>query len=127
MYGSTLIHGVCLNFFIQKIHTSAIDPSDGEDKEVRKRADAMNPAKWTASATLSAVLIAQTIIALLNASLDIPRSLKVSNRYLRMFPRAIVVVVVCCPLIDKAMDAITYLAILKALLIPCLIWNGSLA
>ena len=85
----------------------------------------MYTAKWTASSTLSLVLIALTAIALLSRSLDIPGSLKFSNRYVRMLPRVLVVIVALCLPIDRRMNAVVYLGILVSLVIPCLMWEWA--
>lgn len=122
MFASTLILGVTLPF-IQKLHINAIDPSHDEDEAAHKLAIAMHSAKWTASTTLSLVLFNQAYIALLNRSLDRPRTLMVSNRYLRMFPRLLVVVIALCLPIDEAMSGVIYLGILSAILTPCLLWE----
>ena len=125
MFGSTLILGVTLSFFIDHLRTNAIDPSHGEDEELHKLARTMYSAKWVASTTLSVVLFNQTKIALLNRSLDGPRTLKVNNRYLRLLPRILVAVVILCLPIDRRMSAATYLGIVVAVLIPCLLWEWT--
>ncbi len=123
MFGSTLILGVTFGFFIQNLGANAIDPSDGEDEAAHKLAISMYSAKWVASSTLSVILFNQTKIALLNRSLDGPRTLKVNNRYVRLVPRILVAIVVLCLPIDRRMNAVTYMGIVVGVLIPCLTWE----
>ena len=123
MFGNTLILGVTLTYLLQNIHTSAHDPSEGEDEEARKLALSILSAKWVASCTLAIILFNLTKIALLNRSLDGPNTLKINNRYVRLLPRLVVAVVILCLPLAKRMDSITYLSVLSWLLIPLLAWE----
>ena len=55
---------------------------------------------WTASTSLSVVIVQLTAIALLNYPLDKPQTLVVNSRYARLAPRVLaIVIVMCLPLI----------------------------
>jgi hypothetical protein len=59
-------------------------------------------ALWSASIALAVVLFSMTHIALLNRSLDKPKTLVVSSRWVRLAPRIpVIVVIVCLPLIKN--------------------------
>lgn len=68
-------------------------------------------------------MICQTGIALLSRSLDRKKSLKISNRYVRLLPRMLLVAIVICLPIERSMAASTFLAIVVSLLLVCLIWE----
>ena len=70
----------------------------------------------------------QTGIALLSCSLDKKGNLKISNRYVRLLPRMLVVVIVVCLPIDRNMAASIFLSIIVSLLLVCLFreWIVSL-
>ena len=80
-------------------------------------------AKWTVSISLSIAVTCQTGIALLSRSLDRKGSLKVSNRYVRLLPRLLVVAITLCLPVDRHMMGITFLTIVVFLLLGCLYWE----
>ncbi|KAL6716109.1 hypothetical protein ACLMJK_005675 [Lecanora helva] len=129
MFGCTLIMGVCLTHLIQNIDVSAKIPermegeSEKEFEEARKLALSVSSSRWCASSTLGIILINLTKVALLNRSLDGPNTLKINNRYVRVFPRIIAAIVIICLPIDTDMTCITYLGILTAILIPLMTWE----
>ena len=97
-----------------------------EGREIASNADRaliIYSAKWSVSISLSIAIICQTGIALLNRSLDRKRSLKISNRYVRMLPRMLVVAVVICLPIDRSMSGNIFLSIIVTLLFGCLFWE----
>jgi hypothetical protein len=53
-------------------------------------------AHWTVSAALSTALVSMTIAVLLNQSLDGPGTLLINNRYIRLVPRILLIVMVMC-------------------------------
>jgi len=60
----------------------------------------IHTAVWSASVSLSVTLASMTGIALLNRPLDPPKTLWINSRLLRLAPRMLGVVVLCCiPLI----------------------------
>ena len=123
MFGATLMLGVTFLFFIKNLHTNSVDPSHGEDEDIHKLAVAMYSAKWTASVTLSIVLFNQTRIALMNRSLDGPKTLIVNNRHLRLLPRLLIIpIILCLPIVD-GMSGGLYLGIVSTILVPCLLWE----
>ena len=87
------------------------------------RALIIDSAKWSVSISLSIAIISQTGIALLNRSLDRKRSLKISNRYVRMLPRILIVAIVICLPIDRSMSGNIFMSIVVALLFGCLFWE----
>ena len=49
--------------------------------------------------------------------------MKVSNRYVRLMPRAIVVIVAMCLPLVRGMTAIAYLGVLVCLMVATLLWE----
>ena len=97
-----------------------------EGREIASNADRaliIYSAKWSVSISLSIAIICQTGIALSNRSLDRKGSLKISNRYVRMLPRMLVVAVVICLPIDRSMSGNIFLGIIVTLLFGCLFWE----
>lgn len=97
-----------------------------ERREIASNADRaliIYSAKWSVSISLSIAIICQTGIALLNRSLDGKGSLKISNRYVRMLPRMLVVAVVICLPVDRSMSGKIFLGIIVLLLFGCLFWE----
>ena len=97
-----------------------------EGREIASNADralTIYSAKWAVSISLSIAIICQTGIALLNRSLDRKGSLKISNRYVRMLPRMLIVAVVICLPIDRSMSGNIFLGIIVTLLFGCLFWE----
>ena len=80
-------------------------------------------AKWAVSISLSIAIVCQTGIALLSRSLDRKGTLKVSNRYLRLLPRLLVVIVVIFLPIERSMEARVFLLVVVWLLLGCLYWE----
>ena len=123
MFGNTLILGVTIAFLIEYPSTNAVKPPEDAPKDEHRLYLAMSSAKWVFSVCVAMILAEQTAIALLNRSLDAPKSLKVSNRYLRLLPRLVVIIVALCLPLDKKMVGILLLGTVSWVLIPCLIWE----
>ena len=125
MSGSTLILGVSCVPLIQNPFINAEIPL------IEGRSTAPNPqlgsviyaAKWVVSISLAVTMTCQTGIALLSRSLDRKGSLKISNRYLRLFPRELVIGIVLCLPIERSMAALPFLSIVVSLLMLCLMWE----
>lgn len=127
MFGSTLILGVSAVFLIQHDDVplnSRVNIADGFDLQLM---ESMYCAKWTVSATLSMIILWQTIIALLSRSLDHKGSLKIDNRYLRLLPRLLVISVTSCLPLAQMMRVTAYLGILAAMLLLCLLWEWTVS
>lgn len=102
------------------------DKSQIEGREIASnagRALIIYSAKWSVSISLSIAIICQTGIALLSRSLDRKGSLKISNRYVRMLPRMLVVAIVICLPIDRSMSGNIFMSIIVTLLFGCLFWE----
>ena len=78
---------------------------------------------WSACAALAAVLSTMTITTLLNRSLDVPGTLLINNRYHRLAPRILLVVVILC--LPVAVNSRTFLlfTIIMALTMTVFIWE----
>ena len=126
MSGSTLILGVSSVPLIQNPNTNANKPLI-EDRSTSasdpRLASIISSAKWAVSISLSITVVCQTGIALLSRSLDRKGSLKISNRYVRLLPRMLVVAIVLCLPIDRNMAASTFMSIVGSLLLVCLFWE----
>lgn len=126
MSGSTLILGVSSVPLIQNPTVTAVKPLVGDESTTASDPN-LTPiiytAKWAVSISLSITVTCQTGIALLNRSLDRKGSLKVSNRYVRLLPRMLLVAIVLCLPIDREMRANVFMAIVVFLLLVCLYWE----
>ena len=126
MSGSTLILGVSSVPLIQNPGVNAEAPrlegrsltaSDSDLSSV------VSTAKWVVSISLSITVACQTGIALLSRSLDTKGSLKISNRYVRLLPRLVLVAIVMCVPIDQRMVASSFMGIVVSLLLICMFWE----
>ena len=126
MSGSTLVLGVSCVPLIQNPNLNA-DKSHIQGRSISASDPQLTfivySAKWAVSASLCITVICQTCIALVSRSLDRKRSLKISNRYVRLLPRILLVAIVIYLPIDRGMAASTFLAIVVSLLLVCLIWE----
>ena len=126
MSGSTLILGVSSVPLIQNPSVNAEAPRI-EDPRFNASDSDLSPvigtAKWAVSISLSITVACQTGIALLSRSLDRKGSLKISNRYVRLLPRLILVAIVMCLPIDKRMIASSFMAIVVSMLLICMFWE----
>ena len=98
LFGSTLILGVSVIFLIQHIKDSVVELSQVEGQTGQStdhQQAAIHAAKWTISVSLSLALMNQTLIALLNRSMDPPGTLKINNRLLRLLPRILLIPILC--------------------------------
>ena len=126
LFGSTLILGVTVVFLIQHINDSAVESSGTEgsrDGSTTHQATAIYAAKWTISVSLSLALMNQTLIALLNRSLDPPGTLKIDNRHLRLLPRILLIPILLCLPISKDISILSFLGSVSGLLLVCLQWE----
>lgn len=125
MSGSTLILGVSCVPLIQNPFINAEIPHiEGRNTAPDPQlASVIYAAKWAVSISLAITMTCQTGIALLSRSLDRKGSLKISNRYLRLFPRELVIGIVLCLPIERRMSALPFLSIVTSLLMICLIWE----
>lgn len=120
--------GVSISFLLQNPRANAVNPSSStspnSDADFRL-AGAIYTAKWTVACTLSSVILCQTFIALLSCSLDAPRTLKISSRYLRLLPRLFVITIALLLPIDRVLSSMAYLGVLAAVLMLCLVWEWT--
>lgn len=125
MSGSTLMIGVSSVPLIQNPYMNAEIPLIEGRKTApdRQLASIIYATKWVVSGSLAITMTCQTGIALLSRSLDRKGSLKVSNRYIRLLPRGLVMVIVLCLPIERSMSAGTFLGIVASLLFGCLFWE----
>ena len=126
MSGSTLILGVSSVPLIQNPGVNA-EPPRLQDQRIPASDSDLSPvistAKWAVSISLSITVACQTGIALLSRSLDRKGSLKISNRYVRLLPRLVLVVIVMCLPIDRHMVASSFMGIVVSLLLVCMFWE----
>ena len=126
MSGSTLILGVSSVPLIQNPGVNAEAPRLQDRKILASDPDlspVISTAKWAVSISLSITVACQTGIALLSRSLDRKGSLKISNRYVRLLPRLILVAIVMCLPIDRRMVASSFMGIVVSLLLICMFWE----
>ena len=126
MAGSTLVLGVSSVPLIQNPYFNAENGRIGDGSTTAsdpQLASSINSAKWVVSVSLSITVTCQTGIALLSRSLDRKGSLKISNRYVRLLPRLLVVAIVLCLPIDRKMPANAFMSIVVSLLFLCLFWE----
>lgn len=58
-------------------------------------------ALWSGSISVAVVILEMTLIAILNRSLDKPKTLLVNSRWVRLAPRIpAIIIIVCLPLLD---------------------------
>lgn len=125
MFGSTLILGVSVVFLIQHLDVRPNDTTTGYINPDPRLAEAVYTAKWMVSSNISITIVCQTIIALLSRSLDHKGTLKIDNRYLRLFPRLLVIVVALCLPIGRRLGVVAYFGILASILVLCLMWEWT--
>ena len=123
IFGETLIFGVSATYLLE--HPTATSKTLPEDapEALKRQQFILGSARWTTGATLAMVLVKQSVIALMNKSLDDPGSMKVSNRYIRLMPRALVVIIALCLPIADDLTSLSYLGIIVACLMACLLWE----
>lgn len=138
LFAFALLIGITFVFLLEHPNGSAVKPhAEGgaggggtaggiegrsEDEIALQFVVAIYAAKRTVSITLALILMNQTLVALLNRSVDPPGALKINNRYLRLLPRMLLIPVVCLP-IDRHMTSLTFLGIVSGLLLICLPWE----
>ncbi len=128
MFHATIVLGVSVLFLTQHPQNNAIkpelppDPSD-DQKSAATLAVLMSKAEWCVSVSFSVTTLCLSIIALLSRSLDKPGTLKMTNRYIRLLPRLILIIVALCLPINGYLYGVTFLGILMGLLALCLLWE----
>ena len=148
MFHCTLILGVAINFIIANPGINAVVPSEPEESSstrlLQRATEAMAAntesqeipveeimlrAKWTASTAFSVIIFCMTVQALLSRSLDKPGTAKIDNRYVRLAPRVLMIVVSVLLPLRKEMNGSSMLGILLTLIYICFMWEfiGSLA
>ena len=126
LFGATLILGVTVVFLLQHVDDSATKPIESseptlkEDENATQLELAIHTAKWTVSISLAVVLVNQTMIALLNRSLDPPGTLKVNSRILRLLPRNLLLPIILCLPIERSISVLFFLGIVSIVLVACL-------
>jgi len=78
-------------------------------------------AVWSLAISISIAMATLCGIALLNRPLDEPDTLKVNNRYVRLAPRVIYIIVAICVLIKKDINPQIYIGLVSLMLI-LLMW-----
>lgn len=84
-------------------------------------------AHWTVSAALSAALVCMTAVTLLNRCLDGPGTLLISNRYIRLAPRLMLVVVLMCLPIKTDITSKVFLLIILVMMLVVNFWEHVVA
>jgi hypothetical protein len=99
MFGALLILAAAVLSLVQHNNSnSETVETDLEGPEAEER-NILRHALWTASSSLSIVLVAMTHIALLNRPLDKPKTLVINSRWIRLAPRIpAIVLIMCLPL-----------------------------
>jgi len=112
MFGSLLILAASILFLIQtadsnsaaeiKAREPTAEPAPSSPEAEHKY---IHYALWSASTTLALVLACMTSIALLNQSLDKPKTLLINSRWIRLAPRIpAMAAIVCLPLLAVSME-----------------------
>ena len=143
MFYATLVLGVAVRFIIAHPHTNSDFHKEAADSATEppstpnllSRATSKAPshevsveelmwrAKWTTCITLSLVITCMTVGALLHSSQDRPGTLKINNRYIRLAPRIIVVVVSLLLPLSKEMQGSTLLGTTLIATYSCFMWE----
>ena len=130
MFLSTLTLEVSAVFLIQHPTANAIRPQHPEGEAEPENSEEMSDlatyiytAKWSVATSLTFTMLCLTTIALSNRSLDRPGSLMITNRYLRLAPRVALIVIALCLPIQRAMESLTFLGILAAVLLFVRLWE----
>lgn len=132
LFHTLLILGVGMTFLLQHGSVSAVVKMKGEEEagtreepseEDKVLASHMYTAKWVVSTALATTLAMQTLIAILSKSLDGQQVMKVNNRYLRLLPRGLAIVVIVCLPIEKKMEASLYILIVMLVTLVVLVWE----
>ncbi|TVY83535.1 hypothetical protein LSUE1_G002202 [Lachnellula suecica] len=131
MFGSLLILAASTLFLVEHPgHRSTVEPEPATlercAEEGTEEAEAPKPAIyaiWAASATLAIVIALMTCIALLNRSLDKPKTLLVNSRWIRMAPRLVFIIIVCCLPLITHLSASEWCGGACALLYALFLWE----
>lgn len=67
-----------------------------EDPEDPSVGYTLNAAQWISSSSFSLIIATMTFISLLNKPIEAPHKLMVDNRYLRILPRLMIVIIAPC-------------------------------
>jgi len=130
MFGALLILATSSLFLVQ--HQDALIHTPEEPAGVERRAQgseaesAPKPAIyaiWSASVNLSCVILFMTCIALLNRSLDKPKTLVVNSRWIRMAPRIPIIAIICCLPLIKTITVSRWFGIVVCLLYVVFWWE----
>ena len=119
LFGALLITAASVLFLVDhvaEVTTSSTGDASPEPQFLRY-------ALWTASAALSIVILTMTCLTLLNRPLDPPKTLLVNSRLLRMAPRALVIVVICCLPLPPNMAAGSWIGAATCTLYAEFLWE----
>lgn len=125
MFQSALILGVSIVYVVQHPLDTSYEPPPEENPTTAEIDDAnlMDKARWCLGISFSIVVICLSAIALLSRSLDKPGTLKITNRYLRLLPRLLLIVVAICLPLKQTMKAIDNLGIVVGCVVVILYWE----
>jgi len=135
LYGSILLTDASWLFLIQNsasqlsspttsdLHIAAAESTDSEAAVLRTTDVRLLRAKWTVATSLGTTLVLMTAIALLNRSLDPPKTLMVSSRYVRILPRVVVAIICCCINLQDTLGPQTLMAIIFGLMYVIAHWE----
>ena len=125
--------GVSVLYLVEHAAKNAVKPTEAEglgEEEFKEASDIayfVFNAKWSAAISLTGTVLCLSAIALLNRSLDPPKTLMVTNRYIRLAPRILLMAVVLCLPLVREMQAIVFLGIIAILLSVEMIWELSVS
>jgi hypothetical protein len=130
LFSSLLVFTASIIFIIRNQPDKPFSPGEGE-AEGRISAEELSHyiqrAIWTAASSLSTSVICMTVIALLDKSMDEPKTLKVDNRYIRLSMRAVFVVVVqTIPAAQIGSQLFLGMAALMLFVVSVWEWNAGL-
>ena len=125
MFQSALILGVSIVYLVQHPLDTSHEPPPEDNPTTAEIDDAglMDKARWCLGISFSIVVICLSAIALLSRSLDKPGTLKITNRYLRLLPRLLLIVVALCLPVKQTMKAIDNLGIVVGCVVVILYWE----
>lgn len=80
-------------------------------------------AVWTVACSLSTLILSMTNLALLDESVSPPRSLRISNRYVRLCGRGVYVLIVILLPLYKDLNSEVFLGVCALLLMILSLWE----
>jgi hypothetical protein len=102
---------------------SALAKLESETESLEETSLFTKRALWSASGSLSIVILTMTAIALLNRPLDKPNTLIVNSRWLRLAPRVPAIAIICCLPLFPHMSSTLWCGAATSILYVIFLWE----